>query len=64
MSGTFMKRSQLDRRSGEDERKSYNLDYFTNGGQERRHQIERRKIGERRNTWIRVSKWCSVGLGG
>ncbi|MFC1882184.1 hypothetical protein ACFL2S_11890 [Thermodesulfobacteriota bacterium] len=44
-----MKRSQLDRRSGEDERKSYNLDYFTNGGQERRHQIERRKTGERRN---------------
>ena len=59
-----MKRSQLDRRSGEDERKLYSLDYFTNGGQERRRHSERRKLDERRNTWIRVNKWCSVRLGG
>ena len=60
MPGTFMKRSRIDRRSEEDERKSYSLDYFTNGGQERRRQVERRKLGERRGDWIRVGKWYSI----
>ena len=55
-----MKRSQIDRRSGEDERKAYNLDYFFKGGDERRKQIERRKLGERRRNWVRVNRWCSV----
>ena len=62
MQTAFMKRSQIDRRSGDDERKSYSLDYFTNGGIERRHQIERRKLAERRGEWVRVRKWYSVRL--
>ena len=59
----FMKRSRIDRRSGEDERKSYSLDYFINGGQERRRQIERRQSDERRSDWVRVDKWCSIYSG-
>ncbi len=60
MPGTFMKRSRIDRRSGDDERQSYSLDYFTNGGQERRRQVERRRLGERRGDWVRAGKWCSI----
>jgi hypothetical protein len=57
------RRSLVDRRSGEDKRKLYNLDYFTDGGQERRKGRERRQSGERRSAWVRVYKWCSVFLG-
>ncbi len=48
MSGAFIKRSQIDRRSGEDNRRSYNPNYFFNGGEERRRRLERRILGERR----------------
>jgi hypothetical protein len=58
-----MKRSLVDRRSGEDKRKRYNLDYFTDGGEERRKGKERRQSEERRSGWARVYKWCSVFLG-
>jgi hypothetical protein len=58
-----VKRSAFDRRSGEDKRIRYNLDYFTDGGEERRKGKERRKSGERRSNWARVYKWCSVFLG-
>ena len=58
-----IKRSAFDRRSGEDKRMRYNLDYFTAGGQERRDGKERRRTGERRSSWARVYKWCSVFLG-
>ena len=58
-----VRRSPVDRRSGEDERKLYNLDYFTDGGEERRKGKERRESGERRSGWARVYKWCSVFLG-
>jgi hypothetical protein len=58
-----MRRSLIDRRNGEDKRKLYNLDYFTDGGKERRKGKERRQCGERRSTWARVYKWCSVFLG-
>jgi hypothetical protein len=58
-----VRRSPIDRRSGEDKRKLYNLDYFTDGGEERRRGRERRQCGERRSTWARVYKWCSVFLG-
>ena len=60
---TSVNRSLVDRRSGEDKRKLYSLDYFTDGGQERRRGRERRQTGERRNAWARVYKWCSVFLG-
>ena len=58
-----MRRSLVDRRSGEDKRKRYSLDYFTDGGEERRRGRERRQTGERRSAWARVYKWCSVFLG-
>ena len=58
-----VKRSAIDRRSGEDKRKRYNLDYFTDGGEERRKGKERRQSEERRSGWARVYKWCSVFLG-
>ena len=57
------RRSLVDRRSGEDKRKRYNLDYFTEGGEERRKGKERRQSDERRSGWARVYKWCSVFLG-
>ena len=58
-----VKRSLVDRRSGEDKRDRYNLDYFTDGGEERRKGKERRQAEERRSGWARVYKWCSVFLG-
>ena len=58
-----MRRALVDRRSGEDKRKRYSLDYFTDGGAERRKGRERRQSGERRSAWARVYKWCSVFLG-
>ena len=60
---TSVKRVLIDRRSGEDKRKRYSLDYFTDGGQERRKGKERRQSAERRSSWARVYKWCSVFLG-
>ncbi len=43
------KRSFIDRRSGEDRRKTYSLDYFENDGKENRVKVDRRKQGERRS---------------
>ena len=63
MTGALVKRSYIDRRSGEDKRKAYNLDYFFGGGEERRRRRERRMLGERRRSWVRVSRWCSVYAG-
>jgi hypothetical protein len=57
------RRSLLDRRSGEDRRKAYSLDYFLNGGVERRKGLERRRAPERRKDWRRVGKWYSVYCG-
>ena len=50
----------IDRRSGEDRRRAYNLDYFPSGGIERRSGKERRRQDERRDGCIRVSTWSSV----
>ena len=57
------RRSYLDRRSGEDRRKAYNLDYFISGGRERRKRRERRIHSERRSDWKMVNKWYSVFVG-
>jgi hypothetical protein len=54
------RRRLLDRRSGDDRRSAYSLDYFLNGGLERRHGEERRRQAERRVDWKRVVKWYSV----
>ena len=55
-------RSDMDRRSGEDRRREYDLDYFSNGGVERRNWKEQRSKAERRVGWTRVSKWSSMSL--
>ena len=55
-------RCGLDRRSGLDRRKSYSLDYFLDGGTERRSGIERRSKQERRIEWKRVTDWSSVSV--
>ena len=53
-------RCGYDRRSGTDRRKAYSLDYFPNGGVERRRLTNRRSQGERRSGWVRVSEWSSA----
>ena len=55
-SKAYVMRSPVDRRSGEDNRRFYDPDYFKNGGKERRRQSERRKLGERRSSWAPVGK--------
>ena len=55
-------RSEIDRRCGEDRRTTYNLDYFLQGGKERRQWVDRRWRKEMRKGWIRISKWSSIDL--
>ncbi len=50
----------MDRRSGEDRRETYLLDYFEMGKRERRSGSERRTNIERRTGCVRISKWSSV----
>gem|GEM_PF-1279805 len=57
------RRSHLDRRSGDDRRIAYNLDYFISGGRERRKRKDRRMRSERRSDWKSVNKWYSVFVG-
>ncbi len=57
-----MRRSSVDRRSGNDRRRVYNLDYLSSGGIERRSWKERRSHAERRKDWLRVEEWSSVLL--
>jgi hypothetical protein len=56
-------RSLMDRRGDRDRRQTYSLDYFMDGGTERRKYGERRVSEERRTGWIRVSQWSSVYVG-
>lgn len=50
----------LDRRSGEDRRVVYSLDYFLQGKPDRRSGRERRLDLERRAGCIRINEWSSV----
>jgi len=57
------KRAFFDRRSGQDRRKAYNIDYFLEGGLERRtHATGDRRDHEkdRRKDWIKISRWSSL----
>ncbi len=58
-----MNRSGFDRRLEEERRDVYDLNYFEEGGDERRRRRERRHSGEKRNGWQRVSQWSSVPVG-
>jgi hypothetical protein len=50
----------LDRRSGDDRRQFYDTDYFQSGGIDRRSEKDRRQQSERRQGYVRVTKWSSV----
>jgi hypothetical protein len=54
---------RIDRRSGVDRREVHDLNYFIEGGVERRKFEERRSELERRKSWIRVDEWISVFVG-
>ena len=56
-------RSDIDRRSGNDRRQDYNLNYFEENNSERRSHIERRYPHENRLDWVRYSQWQSVFVG-
>ncbi len=59
-----IERSYLDRRSGDDRRQVYDLDYYRNGGVERRnYKKPRRTLIERRAGWLRLNRWASVYMG-
>ncbi|MEJ2104924.1 MAG: hypothetical protein P8X47_10150, partial [Ignavibacteriaceae bacterium] len=52
-------------RTGKDRRKILNLHRFFYNGPERRKALQdRRSQQERRDGWIRASKWSSVNLDG
>ena len=57
----LFKRSGVDRRSEVDRRQVYSIDYFIQGGVERRNGLDPRKNRrERRKGWVRVNEWISV----
>ena len=61
---SVIEREAIDRRSVADRRVAYDLDYFQNGGIERRKVKDRRSQAERRDGWIRISRWTSVNIQG
>ena len=61
---SVIEREAIDRRSAADRRVAYDLDYFQNGGIERRKVKDRRSQAERRDGWIRISRWTSVNIQG
>ena len=56
------KRKFFDRRSVKDRRRKIKLAYFSYKGSERRNMKERRSQAEKRDGWVRVSRWSSVCL--
>ena len=57
-----IRRAPLERRSGKDRRRIFSLHRFFYKGFERRILQDRRVHEERRDGWVRVSKWSSVNL--
>lgn len=52
-----------ERRSGKDRRRIFSLHRFFYKGPERRNTIyDRRSHEERRDGWVRISKWSSVEM--
>jgi hypothetical protein len=50
----------VDRRLEEDKRQVYDVEFFQNGGAEKRSGNERRQQNERRYSCVKVSNWSSV----
>jgi hypothetical protein len=55
-------RAYIERRSGKDRRRIFSLHRFFYKGPERRILQDRRLQEERRDGWVRISKWSSVNL--
>jgi len=55
-------RSKIERRSAKKRRKKVNPSRFFYNGPERRNFSDRRSQPERRDGWVRLSKWSSVYL--
>ena len=55
-------RASSERRSGQDRRRIFSLQRFFYKGPERRIMQDRRSHEERRDGWVRISKWSSVNL--
>ena len=60
MSNRRVRDPYVDRRSGEDRRQVYDSVYWESGGIERRSAKDQRQQKERRDSWVKVSKWSSV----
>ena len=56
------KRAFLERRSGKDRRRIFSLHRYLYRGTERRDLNDRRVNEERRDGWVRISKWSSANL--
>jgi len=61
----FNKRAGRDRRALADRRRSYQIDFFRNNGNENRRVLsrQRRMPVEKRDEWVRVNMWKSVFVG-
>jgi len=55
-------RSKSDRRTGSDRRKVFSLKHFRFKSDNRRKVGDRRLALERRQGWVRLTKWSSVNL--
>ena len=58
----IIKRVTIERRSGKDRRKIFSLHRFFYNEPERRDLKDRRSQTERRDGWIRITKWSSVKM--
>ncbi|MFZ7128479.1 MAG: hypothetical protein ACOWWM_20180 [Desulfobacterales bacterium] len=57
-----IQREFIERRTGRERRRSFSIGRFRYSGPDRRRRDERRSPLERRDGWIRVSKWSSAPL--
>ena len=55
-------RASPERRSGKDRRRIFSLHRFFYKGPDRRDHQDRRSQEERRDGWVRISKWSSVNM--
>jgi len=55
--------SGIDHRSGLDRRQVQSLNRSINDESQRRSYTERRKTGELRSDWVRISAWSSMYIG-
>lgn len=58
----LIERASRERRSGKDRRRIFSLDRLRYKGPERRLQQDRRSQQERRDGYVKISKWSSVKI--